>query len=183
MKITVLNGNPESGNSSFDSYVDELVSGLQNSGNEVSLYTARDMKISPCTGCFFCWVKTPGVCVFKDDAVDLCMSYINSDFVILASPIIMGFPSSLTKNAMDRLIPLIHPHLNEVNGEVHHLQRYNKYPDIAVVLEREEFTDEEDESIITDIFERASINVMSELRGIIFTEKDPQEAADEINLY
>ena len=183
MKITVLNGNPESGNSSFDSYVDELVSGLQNSGNEVSLYTARDMKISPCTGCFFCWVKTPGVCVFKDDAVDLCMSYITSDFVILASPIIMGFPSSLTKNAMDRLIPLIHPHLNEVNGEVHHLQRYNKYPDIAVVLEREEFTDEEDESIITDIFERASINVMSELRGIIFTEKDPQEAADEINLY
>jgi len=40
----------------------------------------------------------------------------------------MGFLSSLMKNTMDRNIPLVHPHLEEVDGEVHHKKRYDKYP-------------------------------------------------------
>lgn len=27
------------------------------------------LKITPCVGCFGCWVKTPGRCVIRDDAV------------------------------------------------------------------------------------------------------------------
>lgn len=42
----------------------------------VSLKTENEMyidlsalKISNCVGCFGCWIKTPGKCVIRDDAV------------------------------------------------------------------------------------------------------------------
>ena len=34
-------------------------------GSEV-VYT-KDMKISHCIGCNYCWLKTPGICTIKDD--------------------------------------------------------------------------------------------------------------------
>ena len=30
------------------------------------VYT-KDMKISHCIGCNYCWLKTPGICTIKDD--------------------------------------------------------------------------------------------------------------------
>jgi len=62
MKILVLNGNPHSGNGTFDDYLDRLVEGMKSDGHEADLMRLRDMKIKPCVGCFNCWVKTPGIC-------------------------------------------------------------------------------------------------------------------------
>ena len=62
MSVLVLN--------TLSEYNDEVLE-LQNQicaqseGSEV-VYT-REMKISHCIGCNYCWLKTPGVCVIKDD--------------------------------------------------------------------------------------------------------------------
>lgn len=103
--------------------------------------------------------------------------------MILASPLIMGFLSSLLKNTMDRNIPLVHPHLEEVDGEVHHKKRYNKYPIISFLLEKESFTDAEDIAIATGIFQREAINVRSSLGFVQFIETPVEEVLHAINIY
>jgi hypothetical protein len=95
----------------------------------------------------------------------------------------MGFISSLLKNTMDRNIPLVHPHLEEVDGEAHHKKRYDKYPVISFLLEKESFTDAEDIAIITGIFQREAINVRSSLGFVRFIDTPVQEVLHAINIH
>jgi len=103
MKITILNGNPDPDNQKFDDYLNNLIKFLELSDNSVVDFKLREMKIRHCRGCFSCWVKTPGQCIYKDDSHDICREYINSDFILFASPLVMGFTSAVLKIAMDKL--------------------------------------------------------------------------------
>jgi len=181
MRITILDGCPSESKNSFSGYIEELANGLKNEGHEVTLFDLKKLDYGPCIGCFDCWLKTPGLCRFNDDAASICRSYISSDIVIAASPLIGGFPSALLKNAMDRLIPLVHPHLESIDTEVHHKKRYDSYPDISLLLEKEEFTDAEDISIISDIFKRLSINVRANMAFLKTTDSPIEEVINEIN--
>ena len=131
-------------------------------------------------GCFNCWVKTPGLCVFRDDGDILCREVLHCDYVIIASPVIMGYPSAMAKNALDRIIPLIHPYLEDIDGEVHHMKRYEKYPVMGLLLEKSGDTDDEDITIITEIFQRAALNLQSRLGFVRLTTTSVEELADEI---
>lgn len=178
MNILIMNGS-KSG-SAINSNVSEIISKVTEKGHNAKELVLRDMKYSPCRGCFNCWVKTPGLCIFKDDGDLLCREALNADIVILASPVIMGYPSALTKNALDRIIPLIHPYLEDVGGEVHHMKRYEKYPALALLLEKSEDTDEEDIEIIKEIFERAALNLRSSLKFLKLTDSAIEETVNEI---
>ena len=136
MKILFINGSGSE--SSINSYIHSAIDSLSANGHNARELVLRDMKYSPCKGCFNCWVKTPGTCVYKDDGDTICREFISSDMVVLSSPIFMGYPSALAKNALDRIIPLLHPHLEDFGGEVHHRMRYNKYPQLALLLEKME---------------------------------------------
>ena len=183
MKILILNGNPNPDVHDFERYLARFTKILEEKGHGVALHTLRDMKIQPCSGCCNCWVKTPGLCSFKDDADKNARAFLAADLVILASPIIMGFISAITKNAMDRIIPLIHPYLIEVNGEVHHMKRYDAYPRLGLLLEKESCTDDEDMTIIHDIFKRAAINMHSSLDFVHYTTIPAEEAADAVDIH
>ncbi len=178
MNILVMNGS-KSG-SAIESRLSEIMSLVSEKGHSVKELLLRDMKYSPCRGCFNCWVKTPGLCVFKDDGDILCREALHADIVILASPVIMGYPSALTKNALDRIIPLIHPYLEDVDGEVHHMKRYKKYPYLALLLEKNEDTDDEDIEIVKEIFERAALNLQSSLKFLKLTDSAAEETVNEI---
>jgi len=123
------------------------------------------------------------ICSIQDDAGEVSSRYIHAEHVVLASPLIMGFISALLKNAMDRNIPLVHPHLEEVDGEVHHKKRYDKYPLISFLLEKEASTDDEDIAIASDIFRREAINVRASLGFIHFTETPVEEVLHAINIH
>ena len=178
MEITILNGNPREG-SRFDAYLEELRGVLETSENQVKIFSLRDSQLHHCIGCFGCWVKTPGKCVHKDDGPELLTAIINADLVIFASPLIMGFTSALLKKAMDRSIPLIHPHFEIVSGEVHHRKRYSEYPALGVIIESEGSTD--DLELVKDVFSRFAINFKSGLNFCMTTEIGVEEAANEIN--
>ena len=183
MKLLIINGNPSPGNALFEEYTRDFISGLRDAGHQVRELVLRNMKIKPCTGCFACWVKTPGTCSIDDDGRKVAREFIASDHVIIASPLIMGFVSALTKNAFDRNIPLVHPHLEAVDGETHHKKRYDRYPAISFLLQRESFTDDEDISIVTDIFNRESINLRSTLGFIRFIDTPVKEVLDAIDVH
>ena len=178
MKILFINGSVS--DSSINSYVRSAIDSLSANGHDAKELVLRDMKYSPCKGCFNCWVKTPGICVFKDDGDNICREFITSDMVVLSSPIIMGYPSALAKNALDRIIPLLHPYLEDFDGEVHHMKRYKKYPELALLLEKMEDTDSEDLEIIHDIFRRAALNIQGSLKFMDFTDTPVEEVVHAI---
>jgi len=181
MKITILNGNPNADNVKFDNYLKNLSDLLESSQHTVTILKLREMDIRYCIGCWGCWAKTPGECIVADGSRDICREYINSDFVLFASPVIMGFTSALLKKARDKLIPLLHPYFRIVQNEVHHLPRYDKYPLMGLLLEKGKDTDEEDIKIISDISRRGAISFKTSFCFTKLTSDPVEEVANEIN--
>ena len=181
MKIIILNGNPNSENTAFDNYLRELSRLMEFRNHEILVFNLKEMDIRNCTGCFDCWVKTPGKCITHDDSHDICRAYIKSDIVLFASPVIMGFTGALLKSAHEKLIPLLHPYFEFVQNEVRHLSRYKYYPFMALLLERGSDTDEEDIKIISDIYRRDAINFKTSLSFTRLTSDPTEEVADEID--
>lgn len=181
MQVTLINGNPENGSSYFEAYVKDLSSTLKLRGIKSSCFHLRTSNIKPCRGCWGCWVKTPGECLFDDDSRLLREKVIHSDWIIFLSPLILGFTSALLKKTQDKLIPLLHPYMELVNNECHHQKRYSNYPKIGLIYSLEKDTDDEDLTIISDIYSRFALNFKSEL-GLFKSIDEPIEnLTDEIN--
>ena len=181
MKISILNGDPNAKDSDLNKTIFELENTLRISGHSVETFVLRDMNIRYCEGCFNCWFKNPGECSFIDDTQTIRRSYINSDLVIFASPILMGFTSALLKKATDKLIPLLLPYFDFVNSEVHHTGRYENYPMIGVLLEQSEDTDKEDLEIVNGIYSRIALNLKTSI-SFTFTSTEPIDSiVHEIN--
>lgn len=181
MNITILNGNQDGKNKNFEQFLAKLCVYLEKEKHNVQHLKLRSMDIKYCTGCWGCWVKTPGQCVIEDDSANVCEAAINSDLLIFSSPIIMGFVSSVLKKTMDKMISLVHPYIDVVQGEFHHKKRYEKYPKLGLIMEKGPDTDDEDIAITTDIFQRLSINLRSSLDMVVQTDNPIEEVMNEIN--
>lgn len=164
MKITILNGENRPNKTELGDYLSEFASELSTLENSTQIFTLSDMDLKFCTGCWSCWWKTPGLCAITDDAETIFRSVINSDLVIFASPITAGFTSSELKKITDRLIVLVHPYTEIRNDEFHHKKRYDKYPEIAVIVEKSKDTDDQDLEIILDIYKRLALNLHSSVK-------------------
>ncbi len=177
MQIAILNGNPDTQARALEDYVEQLTTMLTAQGHQVTMCTLREMDIKYCTGCFGCWVKTPGQCVVKDDSHQVCRTVINSDFTLWAAPLNMGFPSALFKKTLDKSIPLIHPYFVVENNEAHHRSRYDHYPLLGLLLHKEPDTDEDDVRIVNDILSRTALNMKSRLTFAHTTDQAVEETA------
>lgn len=182
MKITLLNGTSDENHPAFEQYLDNLGRVLTTNGHPTQLLCLRELEARYCTGCWSCWVKTPGECVFQDDSHKVCRAVIQSDFVLFASPVMMGYLSAVMKKFMDKLIPLIHPYLTVDQGEAHHRHRYapEQYPLGGLLLEKTPGTDAEDLAIITAIHERTMLNFKSRNAFTMLTDQPVQEVAHAI---
>ena len=180
MKITILNGNPDAGNAAFDGYLKHVYDKLTSDGHAVTVFELREMDIRYCIGCFDCWVKTPGECITADECRDILRAVINSDFVLWASPVIMGFYSSLLKTVTDKFIPLVHPYAELAQGEMRHRARYDRYPLEGLLLEKGDDTDDEDIQIISDIHEQTARDFKNTLALTRLTSDPVEEVAHDI---
>jgi multimeric flavodoxin WrbA len=178
MKITILNGNPQK--TDFDTYLEQVKEILEAHGHQVNTIPLRDLNLKYCTGCWGCWVKTPGLC--SSDAASQTMdeAVINSDFVLWAAPLVMGYPSELLKKAMDKHLPLIHPYMVVDHMEAHHLKRYEKYPRVGLLLQKEASTDDEDLRIVTEMCQRTALNFKTRLYFSLTSESDAGNLAAKI---
>ena len=159
MRIFLVNGNPCRENRAFDERFKNLRSFLASRGHAVESMFLSGKNIAGCTGCFSCWIKTPGICIFKDDHVDFLKALLAADLVLFTSPLILGFPSGLLKTSIDRFIPNALPYIElDEGGECRHPMRYDENPLMALLYEPEEDTDEEDLRIISTAFERFARN-------------------------
>ena len=178
MNIVVFDAIPDPQDHDSQVYLNSMVDQLESEGNQVRVLTLRDMDIKYCTGCWTCWWKTPGRCVFEDDMEQVYPAMMAADRLVMFSPLSMGFVSSLLKKVNDRSVPLLHPYIEIVKGECHHRKRYEKYPDLALIVNEEADTDTYDLEIIDDLYQRFALNFRADLK--VFTsvaQTTPQEAA------
>jgi multimeric flavodoxin WrbA len=179
MKIVIVNGEPDAA-SAFEQYVHGFGTRLVERGNEVRELTLRDMDLKGCTGCFGCWLRTPGRCVQHDAGEDLCRAVINCDLAVFAAPMLMGYPSALAKRSVERLIPLLHPYIEIEGGEMHHRKRYDRYPGVGLLVATDDDTDAEDLALTRHLWERLARDFKSRLVFTAVADRSSKEVADEL---
>lgn len=181
MRVAILNGNPDPGNLKFDGRLKSLSDLLRAKNHQVNLLTLRALDIGYCTGCWGCWVKTPGRCVNEDGSREVCRAWANSDLIILASPLRMGFITALAKSAIDKILPVGLPYIGLYKGECSHQPRYPKAPKLAALLEAEAEGGAEDLEITQRILERNARNFRTDLKFVMTAERPVEEVADAVD--
>jgi hypothetical protein len=179
VRITILNGEPDAG-SCFQDYVHAVAGYLAGLGHQVTALDLRLLDLKGCSGCWSCWVKTPGECAKQDDSAQVCRAALGSDLIVLASPMLMGFTSELLKRATDQMIPLVHPHFILDGDELHHRARYPSYPDFGLLLRPGPDTDAEDIEITKAIWLRTARNLKFRVAFLAVADRPAQELAHEI---
>lgn len=81
--------------------------------------------IKGCLGCFNCWIKTPGRCIIEDSYTEMPKYILDDGTFVIITEIKYGCYTSYVKNVIDRSIGILLPFFQTVNGELHHLPRYN----------------------------------------------------------
>ena len=178
--ITIINGIAKDNFSDFEERVYKMTESNKDSIS-FDCFNIRDLDIKYCCGCWGCWVKTPGKCIYNDEMPIILKSVINSDLTVFISSVEMGFISACLKKTQDRMIPLIHPYIEIDNKECHHVKRYNKYPKLGLVLVDKDISSLSELDIITDIYERFSRNFKSEICFSLLSNGSVEELSNEIN--
>lgn len=176
MRVLVVNGIPNDDKyNQYEQNFEKIIE--ENSIHEIIYFKLRELNINYCTGCWDCWVKTPGLCAIKDDQEKILKYLPHVDHLIFLSPIILGYESSLIKVFKDRFIPTAHPYIQIYQGEQHHYPRYEHLPKLSFIGIEDELTIQEDIDLIKQTYERVSLNFNSVLYKF-YTSKDIGGVAD-----
>lgn len=121
MKILVLNGSPKKKSDTFR-LTEAFLKGLNKNGeHEVNTVNVIEKQIAPCRGCFGCWQKGDGHCIFEDDQNEILDLYRSSDILIWSFPLYCYSMPSHLKAVLDRTLPLTKMTMvQQKDGSVHH---------------------------------------------------------------
>lgn len=134
MQIVAINGGPRRGKiSKTTMLLEAFLSGCQQGGAEVETINLREKDIKMCTGCYNCWIKTPGQCALKDDMKEILLTLDKADVEVWATPLYFFGPTALFKNFVDRTIPLAEPYIIEKEGLCTHPLRNKKAREIVFI--------------------------------------------------
>lgn len=115
-------------------------------------------KMSKCTGCFGCWLRTPALCVIRDGTESLGEKIAHCDeFIIISRNLYGGFSKEI-KNALDRSISFALPFFDVRNGEIHHQMRYPKIGTIKTYIYNSGGISDTDKATLMEITKANSIN-------------------------
>lgn len=87
-------------NSNSEALADAFAKGAKEAGNTVSRITLQDKNIAFCKGCLAC--QKLGVCVIKDDAVEIAKQMHDAEVIAFATPIYYYEMSGQMKTLLDR---------------------------------------------------------------------------------
>ena len=131
------------------------------------------LNIHNCVGCFGCWVKTPGRCVIRDDAVKVYPLIAASSRVIYVSRIYCGSYDTVMKTMLERAIPVQQAFIRLHQGETHHVQR--RVADKQAVIVAYGARDREEQEIFSRLVERNAKNMCFRQWQIRFVEPQAVE--------
>jgi len=82
--------------------------------------------VRPCTGCYQCWIRTPGECVIPDRGQQFCHHLARAEKLTVVSRCYYGGFSPDVKAVIDRHIGYMLPYFHTYEGEMHHVPRYGR---------------------------------------------------------
>jgi multimeric flavodoxin WrbA len=174
MNTLFLNGIREF-DTSNQHFIGDLVDIIKRRNWNFDHIILKDKKITPCQGCFDCWIKTPGICRINDEGREITKKMIQSDLIIQITPITFGGFSSELKKAIDRSIPQLLPFFQYINNEIHHKFRYEHRASIISVgiTENQNF---EEEAIFKELVFRNSLNMGAPIHKSLIYRKNQKNS-------
>jgi multimeric flavodoxin WrbA len=144
-------------------------------------YVMNQIEIKSCTGCFRCWDTTPGICsgVKGDVGEEIKKEVVNSELLVFLTPITFGGYSSELKKIIERLLGILHPGVQIINGETHHLKRYEKYPSV-LAIGFSKHSDKEEEELFKTLVYRHSLNFFPPVHKTFIIKKDEEVKPEKI---
>lgn len=137
---------------------------------ELELIDLSKMKISNCIGCFNCWIKTPGKCVIRDDAIRIYPKIAFSDQIIIVSKVKYGCYDTIMKTMLERTLPTQQPFIRLLDQQTHHFQRNVALKKATIIGYGNVSALEKD--VFTKLIERNSKNMNFKSHQVIFTKED-----------
>ena len=141
--------------------------------NDITYIDLTMNTINNCIGCFSCWVKTPGKCIIRDDAVKIYPLLAQSDNLIYVSKIKYGGYDSIMKTYLERTIPIQQAFIRLYHNETHHIQRNVNYKKATIIAYGD--ISDLDKKLFEKLISRNAFNMNFESYNIIFTNKDNLE--------
>jgi multimeric flavodoxin WrbA len=124
MKVLLLRANPRK-TGYTQRLADLFAQGLREAGAEVADVDLTGLTITPCEGCYHCWLATPGQCVHHDDMAGLLEQVLAADVLVCATPIYYYSMNSCLKSFFERTFPLAKPGLvSSARGSTRNSTRY-----------------------------------------------------------
>jgi multimeric flavodoxin WrbA/putative sterol carrier protein len=124
MKILAIQGSPRPKVSNTELLLQEFLKGARSQSAETETVYLKEKKINFCVGCYTCWTKTPGICVYKDDMPEILRMISECDVIVYATPLYNYNVTGLFKVFQDRTLPLLDPHIIKVGNVHRHPLRY-----------------------------------------------------------
>lgn len=135
---------------------------------EVEVVDTSDMKIAHCMGCNQCWLKTPGICVIKDDYEKIIKKLVETENLWIVSDTRFGFLDYKGKRVIDRIMPMLNMTVGFRDGWMRHKLRYHAL-NIGLL-----YKGAADQAMMEDWCKRTAANIGGQSLGAIAL--DPQSA-------
>ena len=120
MKALFINGSPRK-NWNTVKMLESAMKGASEAGAETELIHLRDLNFKGCVSCFACKVKnskTNGLCAFKDSLTPVLEKALNSDVVVMGSPIYFSYPTAGMRAFLERfMFPVLSYNVKNMSGE------------------------------------------------------------------
>jgi NAD(P)H-dependent FMN reductase len=182
MRITIFNGSPHKEQGNTHIMVEAFTAGAEEAGAEVETIFLAGRKINPCIGCLACWFKTPGQCIHRDAMDELLPKITTTDVVGLATPLYVDNVSGIMKNFMDRLIPLVDPHMEpDEHGETRHIRVHDK-PQYLLAISNCGFPEQSHFEVLRVLFRRVARNMSCRLLAEFYRGGGPLLSTSNPNL-
>ena len=123
MKVIAINSSPHMGDGNTALILEPFLGGMREAGAQVELFYTKKLKINPCQGDLYCWIKTPGKCFQNDDMEMLIPKLAEADVWVFATPVYVDGMSGPMKMFIDRIIPLALPFIELRGGHCRHPKR------------------------------------------------------------
>ncbi len=130
---------------------------LPHNDESARFFDARS-KAARCTGCFGCWLKTPGECVMHDGTEHIGSTIAKSEQVWIFSEIVYGGFSAAVKRVLDRCIPSVLPFFSRRHARMHHAARYPNRPAFHIVFHHAECATEQERALAEKTARAMAIN-------------------------
>jgi hypothetical protein len=178
MNILMLNGNPDLENAYFDSYIHGYQLRLHKMGHYVKTYQLREMKITGREEANEQLLQGEHFMI-ADDVRYIINSLKETDLLVLASPLIKGHISALTRLAQNKIIRYFQNTLTAKSNQWPDAVNMYRVPLIGLILQPESAIAQQEILLNKLIQERVAANLHTILSFLLTTKSSPAEAVSE----